>query len=67
MLQKKHYQKWCFFCATILLMSSTPKYEEDNWMRFDGDHGTASPDDFEMEDDVDDLDIPSWANVTAEQ
>jgi len=48
-------------------MSSTPKYEEDNWMRFDGDHGTASPDDFEMEDDVDDLDIPSWANVTAEQ
>ena len=37
----------------------------DDW--YDDDHGTASPDDFEMEDDVDDLDIPSWANVTAEE
>ena len=37
----------------------------DDW--YDDDHGTSSPDDFEMEDDVDDLDIPSWANVTAEE
>jgi len=66
MLQKKHYQKWCFFYATILLMSSTPKYEEDNWMRFTDD-STEMNEEIEDEDDVDDLDIPSWANVTAEQ
>ena len=47
-------------------MSSTPKYEEDNWMRFT-DESTEMNDEIEDEDDVDDLDIPSWANVTAEQ
>ena len=46
-------------------MTSTPKYEEDNWMRFT-DESTEINDEIEEEDDVDDLDIPSWANVTAE-
>ena len=46
-------------------MSSTPKYEEDNWMRFTDD-STEMNEEIEEEDDVDDLDIPSWANVTAE-
>ena len=67
MTRKSTINRQCFFCILTCYnidMTSTAD-QFDAW--FDDDHGTASPDDFEMEDDVDDLDIPSWANVTAEE
>ena len=40
-------------------MSSTPKYEEDNWMRFTDD-STEMNDEIEEEDDVDDQDTGQY-------
>ena len=40
-------------------MSSTPKYDEDNWMRFTDD-STEMNDEIEEEDDVDDQDTGTY-------
>ena len=40
-------------------MSSTPKYEDNNWMRFTDD-STEMNEDVENEDDVDDLDTGTY-------
>lgn len=42
-------------------MGSTPDLEKDNWFRFDGD-STELEDGFEMDEDVDDLDIPEYTS-----